>query len=137
MLYGLEETEKVTEMALDFSRRTGEAKELIKIKEAGTNLLTCDAPCVILAWSPDDALNPVADPALALTIVEMQLNKAGLGTCWGGYLGQIARADRELSAYLGIPEGANLRCALMVGYAKGESYPNQPPRPRANILWKE
>ena len=51
--------------------------------------------------------------------------------------GQIARADRELSAYLGIPEGANLRCALMVGYAKGESYPNQPPRPRANILWKE
>ena len=137
VLYGLEETEKVTEMALDFSRRTGEAKELIKIKEAGTNLLTCDAPCVILAWSPDDALNPVADPALALTIVEMQLNKAGLGTCWGGYLGQIARADRELSAYLGIPEGANLRCALMVGYAKGESYPNQPPRPRANILWKE
>ena len=81
------------------------------------------------------SIAPIA--ALALTIVEMQLNKAGLGTCWGGYLGQIARADRELSAYLGIPEGANLRCALMVGYAKGESYPNQPPRPRANILWKE
>lgn len=135
VLYGLEETEKVTEMALEFSQRTGEAKELIKIKAAGTNLLTCDAPCVIIAWSPDDALNPVADPVLALALVELQLNRAGLATCWGGYLKQIAQADRDLSSYLGIPEGANLRCALMVGYAKGENYPNQPPRPKAGIHW--
>lgn len=135
VLYGLEETEKVTEMALEFSQRTGEAKELIKIKAAGTNLLTCDAPCVIIAWSPDDALNPVADPVLALALVELQLNRAGLATCWGGYLKQIAQADRDLSAYLGIPEGANLRCALMVGYTKGENYPNQPPRPKAGIHW--
>ena len=135
VLYGLEETEKVTEMALEFSERTGEAKELIKIKAAGTNLLTCDAPCVIIAWSPDDALNPVADPVLALALVELQLNRAGLATCWGGYLKQIAQADRDLSAYLGIPEGANLRCALMVGYAKGENYPNQPPRPKASAHW--
>lgn len=135
VLYGLEETEKVTQMALDFSRRTGEAKELIKIKDAGTNLLTCDAPCVIIAWSPDDALNPVADPVLALALVELQLNRAGLATCWGGYLKQIAQADRDLSAYLGIPEGANLRCALMVGYARGENYPNQPPRPSASVHW--
>ena len=136
VLYGLEETEKVTQMALDFAQRTGEAKELIKIRAAGTNLLTCDAPCVILAWSPDDALNPVADPALAMALVELQLNRAGLATCWGGYLKQIAQADRTLSAYLGIPEGSNLRCALMVGYAQGERYPNQPPRPRAEICWR-
>lgn len=135
VLYGLEETEKVTQMALEFSQRTGEAKELIKIKAAGTNLLTCDAPCVIIAWSPDNALNPVADPVLAMALVELQLNRAGLATCWGGYLKQIAQADRDLSAYLGIPEGANLRCALMVGYAKGENYPNQPPRPQAGIHW--
>lgn len=135
VLYGLEETEKVTRMALDFSQRTGEAQELIKIKAAGTNLLTCDAPCVIIAWSPDDALNPVADPVLAMALVELQLNRSGLATCWGGYLKQIAQADRDLSAYLGIPEGANLRCALMLGYAKGENYPNQPPRPRAGIHW--
>lgn len=136
VLYGLEETEKVTQMALDFAQRTGEAKELIKIRAAGTNLLTCDAPCVILAWSPDGALNPVADPALALALVELQLNRAGLATCWGGYLKQIAQADRALSAYLGIPEGSNLRCALMVGYAQGERYPNLPPRPRAEICWR-
>lgn len=135
ILYGLKETEKVTEMALDFSARTGNAKELIKIKKAGTNLLTCDAPCVIIGWSPDDALNPVADPVLALALVEMQLNEAGLGTCWGGYLRQIADADPDLRAYLGIPEGANMRCALMVGYPKGERYPNLPHRPRAEANW--
>ena len=135
VLYGLEETEKVTEMALDFSARTGNAKELIKIKAAGTNLLTCDAPCVIIGWSPDDALNPVADTVLALSLVELQLNEAGLGTCWGGYLRQIADADAELRTYLGIPEGANMRCALMVGYAKGENYPNLPHRPKAVANW--
>ncbi len=135
VLYGLEQTEKVTEMALDFSARTGEAKELVKLHAAGTNLLTCDAPCLILAWSPDDALNPVVDPALAMALVEMQLNRAGLGTCWGGYIKQIAQADRTLSAYLGIPDGYNLRCALMVGYAARENYVNLPPRPSAKAQW--
>ena len=137
ILYGLEQTEKVTEMALDFAARTGNGKELIKIKAAGTNLLTCDAPCVILAWSPDDALNPVLDPALATALVEIQLNQAGIGTCWGGYLRQIADADAELREYMGIPEGCSLRCALICGYPAGEHYPNIPPRPRAQANWKE
>lgn len=135
VLYGREETERVTELALDFCARTGEAKELLKIKAAGTNLLTCDAPCVVIAWSPDNALNPVVDPAVAMTLVEVQLNQAGLSTCWGGYLRQICDADPELRAYLGIPEGCRMRCALMVGYAKGERYPNLPPRPRAGVRW--
>ena len=103
VLYGLEETEKVTEMALDFSRRTGEAKELIKIKEAGTNLLTCDAPCVILAWSPDDALNPVADPALALTI--------------GGFFPRMGAASTFIWAFVAAA-GAGL-CVVLL--QKGET----------------
>lgn len=135
VLYGREETERVTELALDFCARTGEARELLKIKAAGTNLLTCDAPCVIIAWSPDHALNPVVDPAVAMALVEVQLNQAGLSTCWGGYLLQVTDADPELQDYLGIPEGCHMRCALMVGYAQGERYPNLPPRPRAGIHW--
>lgn len=135
VLYGREETERVTQMALDFCARTGVAGELPKIRAAGTNLLTCDAPCVIIAWSPDGALNPVVDPAVALTLVEVLLNQAGLSTCWGGYLRQISDADPELRAYLGIPEGCRMRCALMAGYAKGERYPNLPPRPRAGVRW--
>lgn len=137
VLYGMEQTQKVTELCLDIAARTGNGKELIKIKAAGTNLLTCDAPCVILAWSPDDALNPVLDPALAMALVEIQLNQMGIGTCWGGYLRQIADADPELRAWMGIPEGCNLRCALVCGYPQGERYPNIPPRPQATVAWKE
>ena len=137
VLYGLDQTQKLTDMALDFSARTGEAKELLKIKAAGTNLLTCDAPCVIINWSPDNALNPIADPALAMAMVEAQLNRAGLATCWGGYLRQISEADADLRAHLGIPDGCNLRCALMVGYADRETYLRIPPRPRAGINWIE
>lgn len=137
VLYGMAQTEQVTQMALEIAERTGNAKELIKIKAAGTNLLTCDAPCVILAWSPDDALNPVIDPVLAMALVEIQLNQAGIATCWGGYLRQIADASAELRAHLGIPEGCNLRCALICGYPQGENYPNIPPRSKAAPFWKE
>lgn len=137
VLYGMEQTQKVTELCLDIAARTGNGKELIKIMAAGTNLLTCDAPCVILAWSPDDALNPVLDPALAMALVEIQLNQMGIGTCWGGYLRQIADADADLRAWMGIPEGCNLRCALVCGYPQGERYPNIPPRPQASVEWKE
>ena len=137
VIYGRAQTEKVTELALDFAARTGNGIELVKLKARGTNLLTCDAPCIIVAWSPDDTLNPVLDPCLALALVEVQLNRMGIGTCWGGYLRQIADADADLRAYLGIPEGCNIRCALICGYPKGENYPNIPPRPRAKPFWLE
>ncbi|MBR1781145.1 MAG: nitroreductase family protein [Oscillospiraceae bacterium] len=137
VLYGLERANEMVERALDFCARTGEARELLKIKAAGTNLLTCDAPCVIIAWSPDDALNPVVDPVVAMEQVELMLNQAGVSTCWGGYLRQVSDADPELRAYLGIPEGCHLRCALMAGYADREKYVRIPPRTPAKVNWME
>lgn len=137
VVYGRERADEMVKRALDFCARTGEAKELLKIMAAGTNLLTCDAPCVIVAWSPDDALNPVVDPAIALEQVELMLNLAGLSTCWGGYLRQVSDADPELRAWLGIPEGCHLRCALMVGYADREKYVRIPPRTKAKVNWME
>ncbi|MCD8144588.1 MAG: nitroreductase family protein [Oscillospiraceae bacterium] len=137
VLWGRSATDKVTEMVLDICRRTGEAPELPKLYGYGTNLITCNAPCVILGWSPDDCLNPVVDTAVAMTTVELLLQSAGLSTCWGGYLNQIANHNDELRRALGVPEGCHLRCALMVGYPDRETYRNIPYRPQAAVTWLE
>lgn len=137
VLWGKDTTDKITETALDICRRTGEAPELPKLYQKGTNLLTCGAPCLILAWSPDNCLNPIVDTAVAMTTVELLLQSRGLSTCWGGYLIQIATHYRELSEILEVPEGCNLRCALMVGYPDRENYRNIPYRPPAKITWLE
>ena len=135
VVYGREKTLELTERVLDVCRKTGQAPELPKLYEKGTDLICCGAPCMIVGWSPDAALNPVVDPAVALTTVELLLVHRGYATCWGGYLRQISDVDEGLRAYLGVPEGCRVRCALMVGRPGAERYPNIPHRPAAQPVW--
>lgn len=135
VIYGKERTRAVSDFALDWCRRTGESPELLHLAEKGLDLLTCGAPLVIIGWSPDKALNPCVDTVIAMHTVEMVLNRAGYGSCWGGYMRQIAGRCPEFKAMLGVPEGSSIQCILMVGKAKGEFYPNIPPRPAAEPFW--
>ncbi len=137
VVYGQEQTDALTQAVLDVCRATGTAQELPKLYEKGTDLITCGAPCMIVAWSPDDTLNPVVDPVVALTTVELLLVSRGYVTCWGGYLRQVSDVDVGLRERLGIPEGSRVRCALMVGCPGPERYPNIPYRPQAEIKWVE
>lgn len=133
VIWGREKTDEVTDIVLDWCEKTGEAKELIKIKRAGTNLITCDAPVVIVGWSPDDALNPVVDTIVAMTTVDLLLRSRGISSCWGGYLNQISNSSPDLRRWLGIPEGCHMRCGLMVGYDDAERYRNTVHRPEATV----
>jgi hypothetical protein len=90
---------------------------------------------VILGWSPEDCLNPVVDTAVATTTLELLLQSKGLSTCWGGYLNQLANHHPSLRGALGVPEGCQLRCALMVGFDQGEHYRTVPFRPKARVIW--
>lgn len=135
ILWGKEETQRVKQMALDFCAAAGEAPELLKLDSRGVDLITCGAPCLIIGWSPLDCLNPCLDTAVAMTTLELLLVSRGLSTCWGGYLRQLTDVCPALQSELGIPEGAKMQCALMVGYAKGERYPNIPYRPKAQANW--
>lgn len=135
VVYGREKTLELTERVLDVCRKTGDAPELPKLYARGTDLICCGAPCMIIAWSPDETLNPVVDPAVALTTAELLLVSRGYATCWGGYLRQLSERDASLRAWLGVPEGARVRCALMVGVPGPERYPNIPHRPAAEAMW--
>lgn len=137
VLWGRDVTEGMLFRVLDWCDAHGEAPELRKLYNKGTDLVTCGAPCMLVAWSPDDCLNPVVDSAVAMTTVELLLQSRGLSTCWGGYLIQVLHAAPELRPQLGIPEGHNARCALMIGYAERERYLHIPVRPSAKALWLE
>lgn len=135
VIYGRERTMAISDFALNWCRETGESPELLHLAEKGLDLLTCGAPLVIIGWSPDKALNPCVDTVIAMHTAEMILNQAGYGSCWGGYLRQIAGRCPEFKEILGVPEGSSIQCCLMVGKARGENYPNIPPRPAAELYW--
>ena len=135
VLWGVDKTRALRDRAIALCDGAGEAPELGKLLSKGTDLLTCNAPVMIVAWSPDDCLNPVLDPAAAMAQLELTLVQAGLGTCWGGYLRQVSDRFPELREMLGIREGCHVRCALMTGYAEQEPYLRSVWRPRAKVIW--
>lgn len=137
VVWGAEKVRELRDKCMELCRAHGEAPELPKLLSKGTDLLTCGAPCMIVAWSPDDCLNPVLDPAVGMAELELLLVHQGLGTCWGGYLRQVSDRFSEIRDYLGIPEGCHVRCALMVGYAKGERYIHPVWRPEVQAVWLE
>ena len=137
VVWGKHKVEELRDRCMDLCREYGEAPELPKLLAKGTDLLTCGAPCMIVLHSPDDCLNPVLDTAVGMAQLELLLVHKGLGTCWGGYLRQVSDRFPEIRSYLGVPEGSHVRCALMVGYAKGEKYPNPVWRPKTEALWLE
>lgn len=135
VIYGAESCRRISDMALDFCRETGQNPELLHLAEKGLDLLTGRAPLVIVGWSPDKALNPCVDTVIAMHTVQMVLEQHGLGCCWGGYLRSITNQSPALRDQLGIPADASMQCCMMVGYPDGETYPNIPPRPAAEALW--
>ena len=137
VVYGAEQVASLRELCLRLCAETGEAPELNKLDARGTDLLTCGAPCMIVAWSPEVCLNPVLDPAVAMAELELLLVRQGLSTCWGGYLRQISDRFPEVRSLLGLPGDCRVRCALMVGYAKGEQYRRPVWRPKAEAVWLE
>ena len=137
VVWGQDQVADLRDRCLKLCQQFGEAPELPKLFAKGTDLLTCGAPCMIVCWSPDDALNPVLDPAVSMTQLELLLVQAGLSTCWGGYLRQVSDRFPEIRTLLGVQEGCRVRCALMVGYAAGEQYIRPVWRPKAEALWLE
>lgn len=135
VLYGKACTDRAAELALAYAEESKKAPELAFMARAGKNLITCGAPCVILCHAPGEM--GVLDGAIAMATLELLLVRAGLGTCWGGYLSRITDEAPALRAWLGLPEGDRVCCALMVGYPDGDHYPNLPCRAAAETHWIE
>ncbi len=131
---GAAKVAELCQLALAYARTQPELRHLVWLHRHGMDPVTCGAPCLVLAHSPEDSHSPQIDAAVAAALVEQLLAERGLGACWGGYLCRMIGQSPELQAAVDLPEGHRVYAVLMVG-APDERYPNIPARPAADITW--
>ena len=111
------------------------SKEIISEYKAGNNIVTCEAPSLLISYGSTSAINAYTDCVIALTSAELLLYSRGISTCWAGYLTRISNACPDILNFMGIPEGSKIFGCLMMGYADKEHYNTIPHRKAADIHW--
>ncbi|MGE4403862.1 MAG: nitroreductase family protein [Desulfobulbus sp.] len=81
------------------------------------------APVLILLSGPTEAPYSAANTALAAENMLLQATGLGLGSCYivSPTLALNAANNRALAQEAGIPDGYELQCAVIVGYAAAEN----------------
>ncbi|MGE4403858.1 MAG: nitroreductase family protein [Desulfobulbus sp.] len=81
------------------------------------------APVLILLSGPTEAPYSAANTALAAENMLLQATGLGLGSCYivSPTLALNAGNNRALAQEAGIPDGYELQCAVIVGYAAAEN----------------
>ena len=113
---------EVTAEALDLLHKDGFPEgwerigDYVRACEDGTDILFRNAPHLLLATAPEDALAPMADCHIVMSYFDLLASAHGLGMVWNG----IARAListilPQFMVRLGIPEGHILACAMSFG----------------------
>lgn len=136
VVYGRDHVLQLLNIILSWCRDKPRYKVLSKLVNGFRDPVTCEAPCVLIAHNAETSANPETDCVIAAVTAELLLNKAGLGTCWGGYLRRAVAACPEAKAFLDIPDGHTAYAALLIGIPDNEPYQNIPHRPKPNIKWK-
>lgn len=135
VVYGKDRVQELLRIVLDWCADKPRIKVLTKLVTADRDPVTCGASCVIFGHNAETAANPETDVVIAATTAELLLNKAGLGTCWGGYLRRAVDICPEAREFLGISEGHHVYAALLTGVPDNEPYRNIPYRPKPDIKW--
>jgi nitroreductase/NAD-dependent dihydropyrimidine dehydrogenase PreA subunit len=135
VLLGRTETDWVAGQLMDWAETSGEEPRLAELKRAGTNLVTCGAPCLLLCHGPEGDENCLVDAAIAAETVELLLAERGLASCWAGWLRRLYSKVPSLVERFALPQGHRVLAALMVGYPDGERYAGVPPRKKAEPRW--
>ncbi len=136
VVYGRDHVLELRNLILEWCKDKPRLKVLTKLVQGDRDPITCGAPCILICHNAESAANPETDCVIAATTAELLLNKAGVGTCWGGYLRRSADLCPEAKEYLGIPDGHNIYAALLFGLPDNEPYRNIPHRPKPDIKWK-
>jgi nitroreductase len=103
--------------------------------EAGNDPVLRDAPVLIVASAPKEAMNGLVDLTLALSYLELLAPTMGLGTCWAGLLQGALLASSSVKAAVGIPADHPHHYALMLGYPDVKYY-RLPERQKPRITFR-
>ncbi len=95
---------------------------LVKAWEASHDPVLRNAPVLIVASAPKEAINGLVDLTLALSYLELLAPVKGLGTCWAGVLQGALLASAKVREAVGIPDGYPHFYGMMLGYPDVKFY---------------
>lgn len=143
----LPEREKVKEIAsavADWMRSmTAENPEMsaawgldmvLKAWDAGYDLITRDAPALVLVHGKKSDPNASNACVIAASHLELAAPSMGLGCCWGGYISWSSMLWKPLQEKMDLPKGHILFSALLTGYPMFKYY--RVPKRDQVIFWK-
>ena len=90
--------------------------------DAGNDSVLRNAPVLIAASAPSQAMNGLVDLTLSLSYLDLLAPTMGLGTCWAGLLHGAMLASPSIKAAVGVPEKHPHHYTMMVGYPKVKHY---------------
>jgi nitroreductase/NAD-dependent dihydropyrimidine dehydrogenase PreA subunit len=102
--------------------------------DAGNDSVLRNAPAVVVASAPKEAMNGTVDLTLALSYFELMAPSTGLGTCWAGLLQGALHASPSIKAAVGVPESHPYHYPMMLGYP-GVKYHRLPERKAPKIVF--
>lgn len=103
--------------------------------DAGNDSVLRNAPVLVVASAPMEAVNGMVDLALALSYLDLLAPTMGLGTCWAGLLQGALLGSPPIKETLGIPKEYPHHYPMMLGYPKVKHY-RLPERKPPKITFK-
>jgi nitroreductase len=95
---------------------------IIKAWDEGYDSVFRNAPVLVIASAPKEALNGMVDLTLALSYLTLIAPTMGLGTCWAGLAQKVLLSSPSLKDILGIPAAHQHHYPMMLGYTKAKYY---------------
>jgi nitroreductase/NAD-dependent dihydropyrimidine dehydrogenase PreA subunit len=90
--------------------------------DAGFDAVLRDAPVLVVAMAPKEAMNGMVDLTIALSYLDLFAPAMDLGACWAGLLQGALVNIPSIKAVVGIPEAYPSHYPIMVGYPAVKFY---------------
>jgi nitroreductase/NAD-dependent dihydropyrimidine dehydrogenase PreA subunit len=90
--------------------------------DAGYDSILRNAPVLLIASAPVEAINGMVDLTLALSYLDLVAPVMGLGTCWAGLLHRAMLYSKSFKESLGVPPAHRYHYPMMLGYPKVKFY---------------
>lgn len=108
---------------------------LISRWDEGIDMISHDAPHLLIAYSGNDSHNAYTDAVIATSYLDLIVPVFGLGTCWAGIINRAAKYAPDVLHAMDIPEGNTPQTVMMFGYPKYKQL-RIPQRDAVKITWK-
>lgn len=107
---------------------------ITKAWEEGVDVITHNAPVMIIAHGKKSNPNTPTSCTIALSHIELIAPALKLGCCWAGYISWCAMVYQPLKKFLMLPEGNTVYGTMLLGYPKVRYY--RIPKRKSPVEWR-